>query len=99
MKKKILLSLLIGLVSVSANAADLEAGKSKAAMCAACHGAKGVSNIPIYPNLAGQKSIYTVKQLKAFKSGARKDPVMASMAKMLSDEDVKNIAAYYESLK
>ena len=53
----------------------------------------------MYPNLAGQKEAYLAKQLKDFKSGARKDPIMAPMAMGLSDEDVANIAAYYASLK
>ena len=53
----------------------------------------------MYPNLAGQKEAYIAKQLKDFKSGNRKDPVMAPMAMALSDEDVANIAAYYASLK
>ena len=74
-------------------AGDAAAGKSKTAMCAACHGAAGVSAVPMYPNLAGQKEAYIAKQLKDFKSGNRKDPVMAPMAMALSDEDVANIAA------
>jgi cytochrome c553 len=80
-------------------AGDAAAGKSKAAMCAACHGAAGISAIPMYPNLAGQKEAYLAKQLKDFKSGARKDPVMAPMAMALNDDDVANIAAYFASLK
>jgi len=78
---------------------DAAAGKAKAGMCAACHGSAGISAIPMYPNLAGQKEAYLAKQLKAFKSGARKDPVMAPMAMALSDEDVVNVAAYFASLK
>jgi len=80
-------------------AGDVAAGKAKSGVCAACHGAAGISAVPMYPNLAGQKEAYLAKQLKDFKSGARKDPVMAPMAMGLSDEDVANIAAYYASLK
>ena len=80
-------------------AGDAAAGKGKSMMCAACHGAAGISAVPMYPNLAGQKEAYLAKQLKDFKSGKRQDPVMAPMAKMLSDEDLVNIAAYYASLK
>ena len=80
-------------------AADVAAGKSKAVMCAACHGATGVSAVPMYPNLAGQKEAYLLKQLKDFKSGARKDPVMAPMAMGLSETDMANVAAYFSSLK
>ena len=78
---------------------DVAAGKAKAAMCMACHGAAGVSANPMWPNLAGQKEAYLAKQLKDFKSGARNDPMMAGMAKPLSDADIANLAAYYASLK
>ena len=78
---------------------DAAKGKAKSAMCAACHGAAGISAVPMYPNLAGQKEVYLAKQLKDFKSGARKDPVMAPMAMPLSDEDIANLAAFYASLK
>jgi cytochrome c553 len=80
-------------------AGDAAAGKAKAAMCAACHGAAGVSAVPMYPNLAGQKEAYIVKQLKAFKAGTRKDPIMSGMAAPLSDADMANLAAYFASLK
>ncbi len=83
----------------SAVAGDAAAGQAKAAVCAACHGATGISAVPMYPNLAGQKAQYIVKQLKAFKDGTRKDPVMAPMAMPLSDADMDNLAAYYEGLK
>lgn len=80
-------------------AADLAAGKARAAVCAGCHGANGISNNPLWPNLAGQKAAYLAKQIKAFKSGERKDPSMEPMAKPLSDADIENISAYFESLK
>jgi cytochrome c553 len=87
------------LLSSSAFAGDAAAGKAKAASCAACHGAEGISAIPMYPNLAGQKEVYLVKQLKAFKDGSRKDPVMSAMAMPLTDADMENLAAHYASLK
>jgi cytochrome c553 len=88
------------LMSVGANAAgDAAAGKAKSAMCAACHGPDGNSPNPLWPNLAGQHAPYMVKQLKAFKSGERKDPVMAPMAMPLSDADMENLAAYFASQK
>ncbi len=100
MKIKLLLTLVISTVSFSqVMAADLAAGKTKAAVCAGCHGPDGTSFIPNYPNLKGQKAAYTVKQLKDFKAGTRKDLIMAGQATPLSDEDMVNIAAYYESLK
>jgi len=86
-------------LSSPAFAGDVAAGKAKAATCAACHGAEGVSAVPMYPNLAGQKEAYIAKQLKDFKAGTRKDPVMSAMAMPLSDEDIANLAAYYASLK
>lgn len=99
--KKVLVSALavITAFSMNANAADAAAGKAKSVTCVACHGANGISAIPMYPNLAGQKEQYLLKQLKDFKSGARKDPVMGPMAMPLSDADMANLAAYYASLK
>lgn len=87
------------LMSVPAIAADVAAGKAKAVMCSACHGAAGVSAVPTFPNLAGQKELYIVKQLQDFKSGARKDATMNGMAAGLSEDDMANIAAYFASLK
>lgn len=100
MKKLLLLaSAAVALASANVSAADAAAGKAKSATCVACHGANGISAIPMYPNLAGQKEQYLLKQLKDFKSGARKDPVMAPMTMALSDADMANLAAYYASLK
>lgn len=84
--------------SVSFAKGDIAAGKAKAATCVACHGANGKSSIPVYPNLAGQKAQYLVKQMKDFKSGKRVDGIMKPMVAGLSDKDMENIAAYYESL-
>ncbi len=61
-------------------------GKSKSVTCAACHGAAGISANPLWPNVAGQNAPYLVAQLKAFKEGSRKNPLMTSQAMMLSDE-------------
>ena len=97
--KKALLLTIVAAAAFSTQAADIEAGKAKAATCAACHGANGISAIPTYPNLAGQKEAYIVAQLKAFKSGARDNAIMKPMATMLTEEDMKNVAAYYASLK
>jgi cytochrome c553 len=99
MKKMTLALATAAMMAAPAFAADIAAGKAKSAVCAACHGAEGVSAIPMYPNLAGQKEAYIAKQLKDFKSGARKDPVMAPMAMPLTDEDIANLAAFYASLK
>ena len=75
-----------------------EAGKSKAVTCAACHGAEGISANPLWPNIAGQAAPYLVTQLKAFKDGARKNPLMTSQAMMLSEQDMADLAVYFESL-
>ena len=102
MKRQIIANVSALILAVSANtaiAADVEAGKAKAVTCAGCHGANGISAVPNYPNLAGQKAAYMVKQMKAFKEGTRTDPVMQPMMAPLSDEDMANLAAYYESLK
>ncbi len=72
---------------------------AKVGACVACHGADGIGKAPQYPNLAGQKATYIEKQLSAFRSGERKDPNMSAMAKPLSDQDIVDIAAYFESLE
>jgi len=98
--KTVLLSILfaVGILSnAPVFAGDVKAGQTKSAMCAACHGANGVSAADNYPNLAGQHADYIVKQLNAFKSGERKDMMMAPMAAGLSDADMVDLAAYFAS--
>jgi cytochrome c553 len=75
-----------------------EAGKARALTCTACHGPEGNSASPMWPNIAGQNAPYLLAQLKAFKDGSRVDPLMSSQAMMLSDEDMANLAVYFESL-
>jgi cytochrome c553 len=76
---------------------DAAAGKDKALLCAACHGAKGISkNLP-GPNLAGQRAPYIVAALKEYQSGARDNPMMTPMAKDLSESDMDNLAVYFSS--
>lgn len=102
MKKQIIALMAASALTMSANvmaAGDAAAGKAKAATCAACHGNDGIGKMPTYPNLNGQKEAYIVKQLKAFRDGARKDPTMNAMAKPLSDADMNNLAAFYSSMK
>lgn len=79
-------------------AGDADQGKIKSATCAACHGADGNSSIPVNPNLAGQVPGYIAAQLKAFKSGERKNALMAGQAAGLSEEDMADLDAYYASL-
>lgn len=82
-----------------AHAADPAAGKARAdAVCAACHGANGISVSDAIPNLAGQKVAYLESQLKALKDGSRKNPVMGAIAAQLSGDDIANVAAHFASL-
>jgi len=88
---------LSGLMTFAANAGDIEAGKAKSAVCSACHGADGNSTNAAWPSLAGQHASYIYKQLQDFKTGRRNDATMTGMVALLNDEDMKNVAAYYES--
>ncbi len=74
---------------------DAAAGKKLAATCGACHGTGGVSNNPVWPNLAGQHAGYIINSLQAFKSGTRTNEMMSGMAAGLSDADIQNVAAYF----
>ena len=94
----LLLAIITSLPMVSYAAGDAAAGKAKSMLCAACHGAEGISGNDIWPNHAGQKQGYLVKQIKAFRDGNRKDPMMAPMVSGLSDEDIDNLAAYFSGL-
>lgn len=77
---------------------DPAAGKIKSAFCQLCHGEDGNSDSPIYPKLAGQKASYIQRQIKNFKDGSRKDPVMKEMAETITDEqDLLDISAYFAS--
>jgi len=76
-----------------------DAGRAKSATCAACHGADGNSVTPDWPMLAGQHSAYIVRQLRAFKSGERTDVTMKPFADMLSEQDMLDVAAYFETQK
>lgn len=71
------------------------AGKEKAATCAACHGETGVSNAPNWPNLAGQHRDYLEQAITRYREKARQDPVMQGQAAALSDQDVRDLAAYF----
>jgi cytochrome c553 len=85
--------------SAPAMAGDVAAGKAKSAMCASCHGQTGISPSPLWPNLAGQKEQYLIKQITAFRDGTRQDPMMAPMVAALSDADIQNLAAYFAAQK
>lgn len=101
MKYKLLVTVLTALLAMVGTAqagGDADAGKQKAATCGGCHGADGKGVAP-NPPLAGLKASYIVEQLKAYKSGARANPMMKQFASGLSDQDMADLAAYYASLK
>lgn len=78
---------------------DAAKGQSASLICAACHGPDGNSVIPTNPVLAGQHPEYLYKQLAAFKSGERKNPIMSAQVANLSDTDMRNLAAYFSGQK
>lgn len=97
--KKILILAAAMALSATASAADPVAGKEKAKACAACHGENGVSQAPDFPKLAGQHQDYLVRALNDYKSGARKNAIMAGQVANLKREDIADLAAYYSSLQ
>ena len=75
---------------------DAGAGKALAEKnCTACHGPTGIAPNPAWPSIAGQKPVYLVNTLKAFRGGLRKDPMMAGVVRGLSDADIANLASYF----
>lgn len=89
-------------VSTAALAQDAKAGEKKVQMCIGCHNLPGYqSSFPeIYkvPKIAGQNAKYIVASLNAYKKGERKHPSMRGIATTLSDQDMADVAAYYEQL-
>lgn len=95
----LLLAAIISLPAPRAEAAgDAAAGRDKAKVCAACHGENGVSAVQGIPSLAGQQDQFIQWQLVFFRSGRRPNPVMAPLVADLSDEDIRNLGAYFNSL-
>jgi cytochrome c553 len=72
-------------------------GATKSAVCSACHGPNGNSVNPEWPRLAGQSAVYIVEQLRLFRAGNRANPVMQPLAATLSDQDIADLAVYYEA--
>ena len=72
-------------------------GEAKAALCTACHGPNGNSVNPEWPRLAGQSAVYIAEQLKLFRSGVRNNPIMKPLAASLSDQDINDLAVYYQA--
>jgi len=101
MKKWALTAALIAawLVSPVHAAGDAAAGQSKAAVCAACHGADGKAIQAAYPNLAGQHPQYLAKQLTDYRDGNRNNALMSGQAANLSDQDILDLAAYFGGMQ
>ncbi|MEX2332867.1 MAG: c-type cytochrome [Pseudohongiella sp.] len=91
-----LATILMAVTSLTAYAqGDAAAGEGKVAVCAACHGADGNSDLGSNPKLAGQGERYTLKQLRDIKSGAREVPLMTGLLDNMDDQDLMDIAAFY----
>ena len=78
---------------------DTAAGHKVALQCQACHGMDGIAKIPEAANLAGQSEVYLTSALNDYKSGARKNDMMSTIAPTLSDSDIANVAAYYSAIE
>lgn len=97
--KRILWILLILPFSLQAQG-NAQSGAEKSGLCAVCHGVEGISENPLYPNLAGQHQSYLIKQLHDFKKGkTRYAPTMSPLTQTLSEQDIEDLAAYYAQFK
>jgi len=72
-------------------------GAAKSAVCASCHGPNGNSSNPEWPRLAGQSAVYIAEQLQLFRSGVRTNPIMQPLASTLKDQDIDDLAVYYQA--
>jgi cytochrome c553 len=105
LKKNWLLCVLLpacaaAMLQAPAHAADMAAARNKAqALCENCHGANGIATLPGAANLSGQQKEYLREQLRAFRSGARQNPQMSVIAKMLTDADIENLSEWYAAFK
>ena len=85
--------------TANAQSGRVEAGARKALACQACHGLDGLAKLPDAPHLSGQNPVYLEKALKDYRSGARRHEVMSIAVKALSDEDIRDLAAYYGAIE
>ena len=90
---------MLATASVGVQAQDIEAGKKKAEACVACHGPNGNSTIGAFPTIAGQNARYIYLQLRDFKEGRRKNPMMSPVAAAMEKQDMHDLAAYFASQK
>ena len=97
--KRLIVILLVQLVFTASAMAggNAVAGKEKSQACVACHGETGVSPTPAFPNIAGQYEDYLYVSLKGYKSGERNNAIMSGIVAALSDQDMKDLAAYFAS--
>jgi len=79
-------------------AQDAAAGRQKALQCQACHGLDGLAKIPGAPHLAGQVQDYLVSAMRDYKTGGRKNELMAMAMRQITDDDIEDLAAYYAGL-
>lgn len=100
MKKqlKIFMAATVLAATTSVNAGDVAAGKTKGMKCISCHGLKGVSSNPLYPNIAGQKEAFLISQMEAFKNGSRPVAAKSALFGGLNAGDFGDLAAYFSSL-
>src|SRR5215475_12209087 len=91
-------ALIAAAAAQTAAAADVKAGRQKALQCQTCHGLDGQAKLPDAPNLAGQNEVYLAKALKDYRSGARQHEMMSVVSRVLKDEDIADLAAYYAAI-
>lgn len=88
----------IDLRDMAALEGDTDAGKARAAACMACHGAEGVSPVPLFPNLAGQHAEYMYGQLLQIKHEARPESPMTALVADLDDDAMRELSVWFASL-
>ncbi len=98
-KGLLLAALACASLAAFAASGDPEAGMKKSTPCQACHGPKGISVSPEFPNLAGQNEDYIVASLHHYKDGHRKNPIMQGQAANLTERDIRDLAAYFSEQK
>jgi cytochrome c553 len=92
--------LVFSLITGKTMAAEIAAGKAKAqAICQTCHGMNGIATVPMVANISGQQEGYLIAQLKNYRAGKRVHPQMNIIAKMLTDEEIEDVAKWYSSMK
>jgi cytochrome c553 len=91
--------LLLSVLAVPALAQNVQRGAELSKPCAACHGADGNSIAPTFPRLAGQHEDYLLHSLRSYRTGARKNAIMAAQIANLTEQDFRDLAAYYARMK